>query len=198
MACGEGTAVTRPASIILACADDGELAEHLIWSTWTASQATATGTVTWKACARQCADTKQWKSAGAQVTLTDPVAEPGKGTLFTRLTLNVTGSTPRGFQRRVTFSEAPLPAAVTSPRLAHRLPVSRPALRAAPSGTLGYAQIEGFWLIAGGPDGSEGGFTQAQIAAAITGAESSFLPGIIQPGVDYCGSGADKAGWGLW
>jgi PKD domain/Fungal fucose-specific lectin len=45
------------------------------------------------------------------------------------------------------------------------------------------------------PDGT---YTDAQIAAAITGAESSFLPGIIQPGVDYCGSGADKAGWGLW
>jgi hypothetical protein len=197
LVCGEGAAVTRPASVILACADDGELAENLVWSSWTASQATATGTVTWKACATKCVDGKQWKNASAQVTLTDPVRQKGKGTLFTRLSLNVTGATPPGFQRKVTFSEAPLPAAVVSPRLAPRS-LLRPALRAAPSGSLGYAQIEGFWIIAGGPNGSAGSYSQAQVAAAITGAESSFLPGIIQPGVDYCGGGADKAGWGLW
>lgn len=68
----------------------------------------------------------------------------------------------------------------------------------APSGTLGYAQIEGFWVLAGGSTARHGGYTGAQIAAAITGTESSFLPGIIQPYVDYCGPGAVRAGWGLW
>jgi hypothetical protein len=63
---------------------------------------------------------------------------------------------------------------------------------AASSGQLGFAQIEGFWVSAGGPA------SQAPIAAAITGAESTFRPGAIQQGVSYCGSGSDKAGWGLW
>jgi PKD domain len=201
LACGEGAAQTRPASIILACADDGELAEHLVWSSWTASSAAASGDVTWKACATKCADGKQWDSAAADITLSRPADEPGQGLLFTRLTLDVTGSTPSGFQRQVTFSEVPLPAAVTSPNLAPESQ-ARPALEAAPSGSLSYSHIEGFWQIAGGPTGLEstgaGTYTIPQIAAAITGAESSFLPGIIQPGVDYCGAGADRAGWGLW
>jgi hypothetical protein len=201
MACGEGAAQTRPASVILACADDGELAEHLVWSSWTASSATASGDVTWKACATRCVDGKQWDSAAAGITLSRPVNEPGQGLLFTRLTLHVTGSTPGGFQRQVTFSEVPLPASVASPSLAPKSQ-ARPGLEAAASGSLGYSQIEGFWQIAGGPTGLEstgaGTYTIPQIAAAITGAESSFLPGIIQPGVDYCGAGADRAGWGLW
>jgi len=63
---------------------------------------------------------------------------------------------------------------------------------------LGYAQIEGYWVYADGATGSAGSYNDEQVAAAITGAESSFYPGIIQQGVDYCGSGGDKAGWGLW
>ena len=179
--------------MVLTCADDGELAVQLHWSSWTGTRATATGTVTWRACAAACAYSKRWDRASADFTLTDPVRVPGKGILFTRLQLHVTGPTPRGFMRDLAFDEAPA-TAVSPPPLARRH-ATRPA---ASSGTLGYAQIEGFWVVAGGPTSSQGSYTDPQIAAAITGAESSFYPGIIQPGVDYCGSGADKAGWGLW
>jgi hypothetical protein len=58
---------------------------------------------------------------------------------------------------------------------------------AAQSGTLSYANIEGFWVAAGGPS------SQAATAAAITGAESNYQPGIIQQGQAY-----STTGWGLW
>src|SRR6266487_865456 len=47
---------------------------------------------------------------------------------------------------------------------------------AAQSGTLSYAKVEGFWVAAGGPS------SQAATAAAITGPESGYQPGIIQQG----------------
>jgi hypothetical protein len=192
--CGTGAAQVRPGSMILTCADDGELGTNLHWTSWGASQATATGTVTWRACGRLCADSKSWDHASADFTLTRPVARHGKAALFTELTMHVTGRTPRGFMRNLSWSEATTGATTPRPdyRQSHGLPT------AAPSGTLGYAQIEGYWIIAGGPNGSAGSYTQAQVAAAITGAEASFLPGVIQPDVDYCGAGADRAGWGLW
>ena len=196
--CGSGAAVERPGSMILTCADDGELATHLHWSSWGATRATATGSVTWRICNVACALSRRWASAAASFTLLDPKPEPGKGILFTRLDMHVTGPTPRGFLRDLAFGEAPPPpASQLRPPRSNLAPRSSPA--AAASGTLGYAKIEGFWLIAGGPDATaSNGYTDAQIAAAITGAESSYYPGIIQQGVDYCGGGADRAGWGLW
>ena len=193
--CGAGAALIRPSSMILTCADDGELAEHLRWSSWTGTRATATGIVTWHVCSPDCAASKRWDRTSADVTLADPVREPGKGILFTRLELHVTGPTPRGFLRNLAFDEAPVSPLPPARRRAARA-ASPPS--AAPSGTLGYAQIEGFWVDAGGPTTSQGSYTDDEIAAAITGAESSFLPGNIQPGVDYCDSGSDRAGWGLW
>jgi hypothetical protein len=192
--CGAGAAVVRPRSMILTCADDGELAGRLSWTSWSRAEASATGIVTWRACRALCADSKRWDSTSADYTLTDPVRVAGQGWLFTRLELHVTGTTPHGFMRNLAFDEAP--ATISPPRQDLRTRQDLPP--AAPSGMLGYAAIEGYWLYAGGPDGSAGGYNDAQVAAAITGAESSFLPGIIQPDVDYCGAGADRAGWGLW
>ena len=65
-------------------------------------------------------------------------------------------------------------------------PLARSAA-AAQSGTLSYAKIEGYWVAAGGPS------SQAATAAAITGAESGYQPGIIQQGQPY-----STTGWGLW
>ena len=192
--CGEGAAVVRPRSMILTCADDGELAGQLDWARWSRTAASATGVVSWRACRTLCADSRRWDSTSADYTLTDPVRVAGQGLLFTRLELHVTGATPHGFLRNLAFDEAP--ATVSPPRQNQRTRQELPP--AAPSGTLGYGAIEGYWLYAGGPDGSAGSYNDAQVAAAITGAESSFYPGIIQPDVDYCGSGSDKAGWGLW
>ena len=184
--------------MILACADDGELARSLRWTSWTAAKAAATGVVAWRACAADCALSRRWATAPATVTLTRPVRKSGRRVLFTRLELRVTGRTPPGFMRVQAFDEAP-----ASPPASLRRPPrggggSPEPVPGAASGTLRYNLIEGFWLAAGGPRGSQGGYTDEEIAAAITGAESSFYPGIIQPGVSYCGSGADKAGWGLW
>ena len=193
--CGQGTPLVQPSSMVLTCADNGEVAAQLHWTSWTGTRAAATGVVTWRSCATQQCLNPRWASTSADVTLADPVQEPA-GVLFTVLTLHVTGPTPQGFMRDLAFNEAPsphptpTPAPVAGPRA--------PTAPAAPSGTLGYAQIQGFWVIAGGPTASAGGYTDDEIAAAITGAESSFLPGIIQQNVDYCGSGANRAGWGLW
>jgi hypothetical protein len=143
------------------------------------------------------AGTIRWHSTSARVTLADPVSEPGRGILFTRLGLHVTGPTPPGFLRNVAFSEAPPPSpARSSSPAASPAPSpakARPGTSAAPSGTLGYTDIEGFWIDAGGPTGSAGSYTYPQVAAAITGAESSFQPGIIQPDQPY-----GTTGWGLW
>jgi hypothetical protein len=191
--CGQGPALQKPASMILTCADNGEMARNLHWTSWTATGASATGDVTWRVCTAICAKSRHFDSAAADYTLTDPVRS-GNTVLFTRLTLHAIGATPKGFQRNLAFDEAPtsLPAPKFDGRRAQR------ELRFAPSGTLSYAAIEGYWVYAGGPTGSQGSYTDPQIAAAITGAESSFLPGIIQSGVDYCGAGSDRAGWGLW
>jgi hypothetical protein len=191
--CGQGAALIKPGSMILTCADDGELAQNLHWTSWTATQATATGTVTWRACADMCAESKHFDSTTADYTLSDPVRS-GSKILFTRLELHATGTTPKGFQRNLAFDEAP--SNTPAPKFDGRH--ARLGAKAAPSGSLSYAEIEGYWLYAGGPNSQEGNYNQAQIAAAITGAESSFLPGEIQEGVDYCGPGSDRAGWGLW
>lgn len=62
----------------------------------------------------------------------------------------------------------------------------------APSGALSFAQLEGYWVAAGGPP------DVAADAAAITSPESGYQPGAIQQGTSYCGAGSDKTGWGLW
>jgi lysozyme-like protein len=198
--CGTGAALVRPHSMILTCADDGELAEHLHWSSWTRTSATASGTVTWRTGTAALPDSRHWHSTAAQFTLTRPVVVHGRK-LYTRLRLHVTGSAPRGFMRNLTFDETPVAAKSATAKPAGQGPSStrkplagrRPATSGAPpSGTLSYANIEGYWIAAGGPS------SEAETAAAITGAESSFEPGIIQQGVDYCGTAPNEAGWGLW
>lgn len=191
--CGTGRALVRPHSMVLTCADDGELAVHLHWSGWNRTRATATGRVTWRNGTAASASTRQWKSASARFTLLDPVREASGKVLFTRLRMHVTGATPKGFIRNLTFDESPTPAAQQSPSRAEISGRATPSVASAPSGTLSYADIEGYWIAAGGSSST------AKTAAAITGAESSFYPGIIQQGVDYCDSGtSDEAGWGLW
>lgn len=198
--CGSGPAVVKPASAILTCADNGEQAVNLHWTSWTATTARATGTVTWRSGGSDEAHTSKLSHTSAEITLSQPAQEAGNKLLFTKLTLNVTGSTPEGFQRNLAFDESPVQSTPLAPSASSsQAPKAVPQISAAPSGTLSYANIEGYWIAAGGPNSANGnGYTGAQTAAAITGAESSYEPGIIQPGVDYCGAGADRAGWGLW
>jgi hypothetical protein len=56
------------------------------------------------------------------------------------------------------------------------------------SGSASFSQIEDWWTQAGGPGGGT-----AQVAAAITGAESGFNPRAVQQGQPYA-----TTGWGLW
>src|SRR3954470_2765126 len=82
-------------------------------------------------------------------------------------------------------------AIVLAVLLASGVAIARQAA-AAMSGAIGFAQIEGYWVAAGG---------RADVAptmAAIALAESGGNPGAIQQGVAYCGSGSNRTGWGLW
>jgi hypothetical protein len=185
--CGQGPALVRPSHVILTCADDGELGTHLHWSSWTQTRATATGTVTWRTGSVAFPTSAHWHAAKARFSLTDPASEPGGKILFTELSMHVSGSVPAGFMRNVTWNETPTPAASQTPSQTPKL--ARNSATAAPSGTLSYARIEGFWIDAGGAFGNG----IAETAAAITGAESSYYPGIIQPGEPY-----STTGWGLW
>ncbi|MGH3165957.1 MAG: hypothetical protein ACRDN0_08685 [Trebonia sp.] len=188
--CGTGAALTRPSSLILACADGRMVAGQLRWQTWDAAEATATATVTWLTSPAQRHHTS------ADVTLSTPVREADGKILFTRLSLRVTGATPSGFIRDVTFSEAPVSEAPASEApvsespaasIPATAPSSSPETSAAASGTLNTAAIGGYWELAGGASSA------AETAEAITGAESSFQPGIIQAGEPY-----STTGWGLW
>lgn len=105
--CGIGPALTRPSALELACADNGMWAKNLNWSAWSATSATATGTLTWEVCIPSCVQSTKWDSTTARITLIDPVTEPGGKVLFTGLKMHVTGSTPPGFMRDVTFNMGP-------------------------------------------------------------------------------------------
>ncbi|MEY9855816.1 hypothetical protein ABH935_001420 [Catenulispora sp. GAS73] len=199
--CGHGAAVERPSSMIVTCADGLEKGVQLAWTRWTPTGATATGLTSWPECVSACTGPAKSKTIPARFTLSAPVVEPGGTIAFTRLHVRLTGAIPSGFLRDIDLDETPQPTAQTStsphpqahPQAGHVTAgraTQSPQSTTAASGTLGYAQIEGFWVDAGGSTGT------AETAAAITGAESSFYPGNIQPGVDYCDS--TEAGWGLW
>lgn len=65
--------------------------------------------------------------------------------------------------------------------------VPRQRSASAAAAALGYAEVEGFWVAAGGPSSVAG------TAAAIAAAESRLEPGVIQAGEPYA-----TTGWGLW
>jgi hypothetical protein len=187
--CGTGPALIRPHRITLTCADHGELATNLRWTSWTAARATAVGEVRWKTATAGMPfySSRHWDHASARITLTRPVAEAGGKVLFTGARLHVTGHTPRGFMRNVTSYEGPVMAAFQAPNSSLAPQSQAPATATASSGTMSYSDIEGYWIDAGGPA------SDAETAAAITDAESSALPGVIQPDETYA-----ETGWGLW
>ncbi len=188
--CGTGRALIRPHSIVLTCADYGELATKLHWTSWTAARATAVGEVSWKTAtaAVPFARSRRWDHASARITLTRPVAEAGGKVLFTEARLHVTGHTPRGFMRDVTFREGPAMAAPLAPNSGPAPRSQEPEEPAASSGATTYSDIEGFWIDAGGSA------SLAETMAAIADAESYVgKPGAIEPDVAY-----SVTGWGLW
>ena len=162
------------------------VASDLHWTKWTSATATATATVTWEQNGTR-------RSTTGDITLSAAVTQARGTVLFTKLGLRMTGTTPRGFRREGTISEAPAPAITARPGA--RAGTITPAASGG-SGPISYADIAGYWELAGGPD------SVAQTAAAITGAEAygttddpaeGGKPGAVQPGEPY-----STTGWGLW
>jgi hypothetical protein len=75
----------EPTEIVLTCADYGWLLEGLRWTTWTATEATATGTFVYNDCVPYCAAGHHHQVPGTQVTLTRPVRGAGGHLLWSRL-----------------------------------------------------------------------------------------------------------------
>ena len=71
----------EPTEIVVACADYGEVLKGLHWTSWTASSATAVGTLVYNDCIRNCASGHFHNVTGTGVTLTVPV-RGGDGTLI--------------------------------------------------------------------------------------------------------------------
>jgi hypothetical protein len=105
--CGMGKSQVRPKLLILTCADANDLAKDLVWSKWGPTGAYATGIDTWNECVPYCAASKTWYTTKANFTLSKPV-HTTKGWLFERLTVHITGQTPRKVEKLITFSEAPV------------------------------------------------------------------------------------------
>jgi len=70
----------EPTEIVLTCADYGEILEGLRWTNWSASSATAVGTLVYNDCVPNCASGHHHSVTGTVVTLTVPVRGSG-GTL---------------------------------------------------------------------------------------------------------------------
>jgi hypothetical protein len=102
-----GKGVVRPKMLTLACADANDLSDDLAWSKWAVTGADATGVDTWNTCVPNCASSKKWDSASAEFALSDAV-HTSKGLLFERLLVRITGHTPKGVKRALTYILAPL------------------------------------------------------------------------------------------
>jgi hypothetical protein len=62
----------EPTEIVLACADYNTLLEALHWTSWTATSATAVGTLVYNDCTPNCAEGHFHHVPGTRVTLTVP------------------------------------------------------------------------------------------------------------------------------
>lgn len=75
----------EPTDIIVTCADAGWVLEHLVWTSWTSTTATATGTLVYKVCTPSCAQGHFQQVPGARVLLSDPRQSAGGQLVWTRL-----------------------------------------------------------------------------------------------------------------
>ena len=79
------TPTVEPAEIVLACADYGVMLDGLHWTSWTATSATAVGTLEYNDCTPSCAAGHHQEIPGATVTLTVPVPRAGGQLLWSRV-----------------------------------------------------------------------------------------------------------------
>jgi hypothetical protein len=90
--CSPGPATREPRQFVLACGDDGELLTQLVWSRWSATGATATGTDRMHVCTPNCAVSTTYVDYPATLTLSRPVT-PASGTPhFTDAVADIGGS----------------------------------------------------------------------------------------------------------
>jgi hypothetical protein len=75
----------EPKEIVLACADYGTLLEGLRWTSWTATSATAVGTLVYNDCLPSCVAGHHHDIPGTAVTLTRPVPRDGGPLLWSRV-----------------------------------------------------------------------------------------------------------------
>jgi hypothetical protein len=103
--CGAGVYRTRPRSLTLTCADAGVIANRLVWSSWTTTEAVASGRAAVNDCTPNCAGGHVHEFP-AELFLSD-VQRHGR-LIFTVATLKFTGTLPSGW-RRVSRFPIPLP-----------------------------------------------------------------------------------------
>ena len=80
----ERTPATRPARVIVACADANFYVDHLRWTSWKASSATATGTAHANDCTPYCA-AGHFHAFEVRVRLSKPVACAKGRRVFARI-----------------------------------------------------------------------------------------------------------------
>lgn len=86
-------AVSRPATIVLACADANSLLKRLHWTSFGGSTAQGKGTFVINSCEPNCADGKALSFA-VSVTATTPRSCKGGVRVYNKLTLRFAGRPP--------------------------------------------------------------------------------------------------------
>ncbi|HTV10736.1 MAG TPA: hypothetical protein VME20_02655 [Acidimicrobiales bacterium] len=105
--CGFAPAELKPKELTLACADAGAIGSDLVWHSWGASQAYATGTYTWHICEPSCVASRRWAKARANFTLQQPT-DTSAGWLFEKLVVNITGHVPPQMEKHQVYIFRPL------------------------------------------------------------------------------------------
>jgi len=106
--CGLPPAAVKPKSLVLACADAGEVGVDLEWRTWGSGQAFATGVYTWHVCTPSCVASNKWEKASATFALEQP-ALTKDGWLFEKLVVHITGRLPSRMPKQLVFIWKPVP-----------------------------------------------------------------------------------------
>jgi hypothetical protein len=78
----------EPGQIVMACADYGALMEGLRWTSWTAANATAVGTLVYNDCTPDCAAGHHHRVPGTRITLTVPVHGAGGQVVWSQIQEN--------------------------------------------------------------------------------------------------------------
>ena len=104
--CGLGSYAVRPATMTLTCGDGGIVATHLVWTSWGAMAAEATGTARVRDCRPSCAAGSTSSVPIRLFVTSSKASDPGQRTtpsdapvisVFDHATMTFTGNTPPGW-----------------------------------------------------------------------------------------------------